>query len=892
MLLLTCAVAIAQVNPKPDSFFNFDEETVSGTTGTPLGGFGCGGIKFNASEGCFYTMTTPPADAYDFTPIEGPHLELSIGDKVISPLTETKDDNNIPSDDAIWPLHRVDFGTLNGIHINLTGISPYDPEEYGNMHLPYALYDICLTNDSTASQTAIFSFTWVNDPLLWSLKAKADDAVITTDTIGNELRVSAQVTLQPKANRHIHYVLAWYNRTDENLAYYMNLYDNPAPIAEHGLQVFDRLNDNAHQLVDGMRRSSLPHWLQNQTLNTLSSIVLNAMYKRDGRVAFAEGQWTCFGTMDQMWLARQIICQALPFYAWQELHYWARTQMNNGQIHHDCNIMNVGDDRARRSQLVAWDDHEHTDYRNIQKWVDLNAGFIISVYEAYRITGQHDEFVAMWPYPVKAGNRIFAQVEELGSKDYPYTFDGSENSYDAGGNPDPYNANVATLAFRLMSEMAQEMGEKDLSKKYDEACQTAIKSFSDRYIRDKSPMMGHHCENVFAGQEMALHMKLGQLWSNAETDSIISRLNNYYYPYYWGLGYPAGTYDEWTPYLLTHYGGLLLNTGRTDEWYVLQKDAYMRQYRNRDRVFAHALNILPQVEEPVLISKNYRSKMQYISIPSFWRNYYDVIGYQRDARTGEIWIRPQLHSSMHGQLHDAYFIAPANSGTIDYTESPSEKHIALHTAKPMSIKGIHLTDDFGRKITVKVNGKSCPYKRIGSGYSRELLLDWTGTVTAAGIIIDVDGQQQTAQKHDIARPDRECTTAFEPNSMSPYDGLVATKADKAAGLEKADDKTGEYFTSCNNFDYLQFSNVNFGRTAAGTIHLRIRNCQKDSGIEVVLDDTAGALLANCKMNAVGKEWQDVKFPIQKVKGIHSIILRFFGTSSDNLMEIQQVWFTE
>lgn len=50
------------------------------------------------------------------------------------------------------------------------------------------------------------------------------------------------------------------------------------------------------RLADGIRRSSLPHWLQNQVANTLSAIVINSMYKRDGRVAFAEGQWTCFGT--------------------------------------------------------------------------------------------------------------------------------------------------------------------------------------------------------------------------------------------------------------------------------------------------------------------------------------------------------------------------------------------------------------------------------------------------------------------------------------------------------------------------------------------------------------------------------------------------------------------
>ena len=48
-------------------FFSFDEKIINGTTGTPLGGFGCGGVKFNAHAGTFAVMTAPPADAYDFT---------------------------------------------------------------------------------------------------------------------------------------------------------------------------------------------------------------------------------------------------------------------------------------------------------------------------------------------------------------------------------------------------------------------------------------------------------------------------------------------------------------------------------------------------------------------------------------------------------------------------------------------------------------------------------------------------------------------------------------------------------------------------------------------------------------------------------------------------------
>lgn len=134
----------------------------------------------------------------------------------------------------------------------------------------------------------------------------------------------------------------------------------------------------------------------------------------------------------------------------------------------------------------------------------------------------------------RAADRIKAQVELLGNKEYPLTFDRSENSYDAGGNPDPYNANISAVAYRIMAELSAETGESDKAAEYAEACKTMVKSFADRYIRGRDPMTGKHCENVFSGQELAYHLRLGQMWSQAETDSVISRLNHFYYPCYWG----------------------------------------------------------------------------------------------------------------------------------------------------------------------------------------------------------------------------------------------------------------------------------------------------------------------------------------------------------------------
>ena len=661
-----------------EAFFAFDEIAVNGTTGTPLGGFGCGGVKFDANTGRFAVMPTPPADAFDFELRDGAALHLMTR----RPDSESQHDtlraataDGRPCDDAAWPLHLVDFGTLDGVQARMRGISPFDNVQYDNMHLPYALYEFVLTNVQDSPVEVDFSFEWrhrSDDAAEWHLAAESDRR--RTTVIDDGKAVTCRTRLRAGQAVRLRYVLAWYNRKDADLGYYMNLYSSAKEIAEHGLAVFGRLADNAETLVDRMRASTLPGWLQNHTLNTLSAFVLNAMYKRDGRTAFAEGQWTCFGTMDQMWLSRFIVYQLLPRYAWQELDFWARTQMLNGQIHHDFNTVEARNEYYKRYRLVDWDETEHPDYRDIQKWVDLNCAFIISVFEVYRATGNRNHFDQLWPNMLRAADRILVQVQEYGSDAYPYTFEGSQNSYDHGGNPDPYNAALSAVAYKIIALLAAERGETDIQIRYSEAFGQVRSSFRNRYIRDGEELKGMHCESVVSGQWLALHLGLGEIWSREDTDYLLGQLEEYYQPRERGLGFPAGTYDEWAPYILTHYGGLLLHAGQPDGWLAMQKDDYLRQYLDRGQVFDHRLNILPEVDQPQWISSNIKSKGEYISIPGIWRNYYDLIGVRRDARTKELWLSPRLGQD----FEDALYLTPEGNGTISFRQK--EGTVELRTS--------------------------------------------------------------------------------------------------------------------------------------------------------------------------------------------------------------------
>ena len=121
-------------------------------------------------------------------------------------------------------------------------------------------------------------------------------------------------------------------------------------------------------------------------------------------------------------------------------------------------------------------------------------------------------------------------------KTYPYTFDNSENSYDAGGNPNPYNASVSAVAYKIMARLADEMGETEEAAKYTTAYNTVTDSFAKTLSFKQLPEDKRVSESFLTGQWLSLHLKLGQIWTDEQTDYALSELDSFYHPYYWGYG--------------------------------------------------------------------------------------------------------------------------------------------------------------------------------------------------------------------------------------------------------------------------------------------------------------------------------------------------------------------
>lgn len=955
---------------------------VDGTTGTPLGGFGAGAVKFNAMKGSFAATTQAPADEHDYYNIANSKFQFysSVGNSLKASDTLTGVcDNGRFDDDAIWPLHNVNFGDINGIQINMTAFSPLDTGNHDFMCLPYAFYEISVENQSFSDATIACAFQWdlVSENIQyingkgytgdkWAIFATSSDsnAIITTGNdniflhtgVCNNVmkqaqnKVAVKLVLAPSEKKSIKFVLSWYDTTDPDGAYYLNLYHNAAEIANIGLANFDRLKNNAIELVEKMRGSNLPKWFVNQTLNSLVNLSNNSIYKKDGRVAFAEGEWTCFGTMDQMWHARKIIGAICPFFAWRELEYWARTQRMDGQIHHDFTPFEVSELNPKY-KLCNWDDTEHPDYRKIDDCVDLNCGLIISVYETYQQTADEEKLLYFWPYVKKAAKRILNQVELYGDKEYPYTFSTSSNSYDAGGNPNAFNSSLSAVAYKIMIILSEKMGETDTSSIYQTAFDTVVKSYRERYLKDNF-IAGRISESYFGGQWAAMNLKLGQIWTESETDYVLSQLDDYYHPFYKGLGYTTGTYDEWTPYILAHYGGLLLNTRRQKQYEFMQKDAYNRQYLNRNYVFNQPLDILPAITKTNYAATTISGDKQYISTPAIWRNYYDIIGFHRDKSTNDLWIQPIILEEMNHVMVDATFITPDGYGSISCTESGEyhqNKDIIIKFENSIEVSVIHLTDNFKEdnterifdsctnsitdnitnratescsnnitdnrtnsitdntsssntnkltnydknKINVSINNIPCKFTRVGEGYTRELLVEWQGIIDKDGIHIVTSGEPGKAPHDDPKYSDQINDIPQAIPDKNAYEIMEAANFSEQAGVRITTDNNGvTYVTDCNNFDYIKFNHIGFETSGAEYITLTVSSELEGSSIQIVLDSVGGETIATIDIPCTNgtDQWTNVTRPIEKITGTHNVIFRFYGGSENNLLNIASFQF--
>lgn len=936
LLMLTVFLVLVFNSFAPGGVILSATEKVDGTTGPPLGGVGAGALKFCPNSGNFALAAYSPCQRNNFATLSNTCFQfysnrggtISTNVKLTSVQTGGRSD-----DDAFFPVQYANFGTINNVTVNLTAFSPLHFSNFDLMSYPYAFFELKLTNNQSSSVDVACAFQIgtsvtpsgvtgkgikTSGGIEYAVYGKSNDtsAIVTygndngfftSGQCNNSLsgtinKTAVKVTLAGSETKYLKFVFVWYNGTDSGTYYtdryyYANTYTNAGSFADLGFTNFDTFKNNAVTLVTKMRASNLPEWLKNQTMNSLCNLSNNWVYTKDGRMACNEGQWEHLGTMDQMWHSRPIFIMVAPSMIWQELEYWARTQKTNpeGQIHHDFDIAGV-----KQWTLVGWDDQQHADYRTIDQWVDLNCGLIISVYEAFIATDNHTELDYFWPYVKKAGQRILNLVAQYGNSTYPYTFDGTSSSYDAGGDSDPYNSSISIVTYQIMSDLCGIKGETSLKSTYDNAFTTAKNSFQARWLNSSSNNFpyGRISESVLTGQQLGSYLKFDQFWPNSNLDYGIARLNEYYNPIN-GLGYPAGTYDEWPEYMMQHYAGLLLQTGRYAEWRAMQFDYYERCFLDRDRVFAVNLRIPSKVTTPDYLADSFDGSQQYISYPDLWRNYFEIIGYHRNKHTGELWVEPRIPEEMNHVLTDGMFISPEGYGSVSCTESGTRyqnQNITVKSDNNISITKLYVRDRYGTNVTaVKVNGVTQSYSRIGTGYAKRIQINWSGTIGPGGTTIEVTGDAPAATATPTPTPAGTSTPTPGPTQppRSAFNQIEAESYDSMSGVQIetcSDSGGGQDLGYIHNGDYVVYNNIDFG-AGANNIDLRVASNNTNGGnIEVLLDSLTGQSMGICAITYTGgwQTWVTKSFPMGDPSGVHNLYFKFTGAGTGGLFNIN--WF--
>jgi len=747
---------------------------VDGTTGLPLGGIGTGAVKFNATAGTFAASFNTPTRNGDYQPLTDTQFQIfTLRNTAI--VTSQKmvafQNNGRVDDDAVFPVHFVNFGNWNDVTVTLTAYLPFDPQSVQVMSHPCAMFEFTFTNLQNTAVSAAVAFQlntpavpvaisdsgWVANTssrqlcLLGSFVGGSGDMTYGNDAgffsnglCNNQLsgttnRLALRVSLNPAETRNVRFVLSWYRPDELDHFYYTNYWNNAKAVAVSAMNNFDNFKENGQELVNRMRASNLPAWLIDQTLNSLVNLVNNSVYFQDGRYCHTEGQWTPEGTMDQMWQSRQIYTMINPDLAWQELEWWARTQHvqnYSGQIHHDF---------GESFNYVGWDATEHADYRSIYEWVDLNCGLIISVYEAFIATADQDKLSYFWPYVKKAAQRILDQVDSYGDTQYPYTFSSSLSTYDAGGNSQAYNTGLSIAVYQLMIYLSQIMGEQDTETVYQDAWQNAVSGFENRWLNSAYPL-ANYCESVLGGPWIANFLKIDSFWPKEKLDNLYLSITNYYDPLNMGMGLLGGSYSEWQPYLIGHLGGYSLQINRPDIWFALQKDMYERNYNDRNLVFNQQLGIPAKVNIPHWIATSNSGYNQYISIPMIWRNYYTMIGYHRNEYSDELWLEPVLFDSLQHQLQQALLFTPDGYATLScqmYGDQYQNQEITFQTDSPLEVSALYVRDLYADSVNsiqlVKVNGIDTDFLRTGNGDQTHLELNWSGIISGGGLEIQIEG---------------------------------------------------------------------------------------------------------------------------------------------------------
>lgn len=763
---------------------------LSGTRGTPLGGMGTGYVRFDATTGNFTTSgKTPPAAAdgwdgadYKRKPSSSGFHFFANGKSVTRPKTE--------DEDAKCPAYFADFGETEKIKFKLTAFGPYlpggDPENFKLATAPLAMFEIAAINGNSDEAEVAVAMEFANGGLLGgansgtvasgnkaiSFSGSSDNAYLAVDCSGGDDEsfsagaigsfatdgklsnsegnlVAAKCKVAAGDTARFKFVLSWWRKYESSTSrygvsggdkenyWYHNNFDNSEEAAEFGLEKFDAVRSGLVSFINRTMGSNFPDWYKDRLLNNTYPLVHNSQVSKDGRLAFWEGLYGIIGTIDQGEHAALFYTFNWPEVQWKELNYWRTTTRqgsNKGQIHHDFNMgidnFHSNSQRTAARFMCPLGDHDNKDYwwfENTESWSDLNSMFIFKAYELMLATGNKDSLEAYFPAIKATAERIITQS---GSNSIPLQ---SHSTYDEkvngsfGFTPE-YCGSVALATYLAVEEIAKFLGKSDEAEKYRDIFEKGKKEYKDKFYSavGNTYAKGRDCsEGDVAGYSWANYLCLEPIMDS----QFIAKSNESLWNYYQnrtesGVDALRAKLGKWGFYTCDHWGGTEIATGNPDRALQIHKWDWEYYYKN-----SPGMIYWQTLRKESGTNKNQYSS--YMTGPTVWRSYFQMIGYMIDNANKRLWIRPRIPSDMDNKITNAVLLNPKCLGTLNYDENKSDKRTQLITVsydKDVSIKEFILKNNTGISdpgVAIRIGGQAVSgitVKADGSAYEKNIIV--------------------------------------------------------------------------------------------------------------------------------------------------------------------------
>jgi hypothetical protein len=194
---------------------------------------------------------------------------------------------------------------------------------------------------------------------------------------------------------------------------------------------------------------------------------------------------------------------------------------------------------------------------------------------------------------------------------------------------------------------------------------------------------------------------------------------------------------KWGFYTCDHWGGVEIAIGKPDTALIIHDWDWQYYYElSPTLVFWQTLRYE---------SSEKSDHASYMTAPTVWRSYFQMLGYMIDNANNRLWIRPSIPSSMNKKITSALLLNPKAMGTLDYDETQTGTqyqsiHIAFDssvTIKEFVLKNNTTVTQPG--VSIKQNGTdvTATAQTEGSGYEKNIRVTLSSPIQIGSGGVDI-----------------------------------------------------------------------------------------------------------------------------------------------------------